>query len=788
MPNITYVTERDPWGNQTIDQALDTAFGSSNWSKVNSYSSSVFTQDQKYIYIDGSDSNANFADFVAANRTTMENWVAGGGTLFLNAARNYGGGDIDLGFGGVTLRNEFNDIAYAVPGESLFSYNYNGDEGTEWTGNSFGHDIVTDLDLTTGPVLSPLIRDEPDGGDFILAQMKWGSGTVFFGGMTTTDYHDPHPASEILLANILDYQFALPPSEPVYETNTLTNGADVFVASADGNYKVNGLLGDDRITTAGGNDVVDGGQGIDTISTGAGDDVIVYTRSSKGADVVDGGTGNDRIEATGAGTVIGLHSFTGIETITANGFADVRIVGSWQNEVLDFTGVSVQGIASIDGGTGNDTIVATENADTIIGNDGNDTLFGRGGDDTFQFYGNSGFDTIDGGEGVDTIEATAANVLLSWGSYTSVEVISGGGFANVGIVGSTGNDTIDLSSYVVSGIASIDGGKGNDTIIGTDGSDTIIGNVGNDQLSGGLGDDIFLFSGSSGIDVINGGDGFDTIRAGSVNSVLNWGSYTNIEAISGGGFANVTIIGSGAADAMDFSNMDVSGIANFDGKAGDDIITGTNEADTITGGDGRDILNGRDGNDTFLFSGNSGIDTIDGGAGYDTIRATSANSVLSWGSNTGIEEISGGGFANVRILGSSGSDVMDFSGMALNGIASISGGGGADTITGSVGADRFAYASVGDSRSNAADTIFGFQEGLDKIDLSAVDANSRVAGTQGFAFVGSTAFSGVAGQLRFDANPAGNTMVYGDVDGNSVADFTIVLDGYHNLTMTDFLF
>jgi hypothetical protein len=62
------------------------------------------------------------------------------------------------------------------------------------------------------------------------------------------------------------------------------------------------------------------------------------------------------------------------------------------------------------------------------------------------------------------------------------------------------------------------------------------------------------------------------------------------------------------------------------------------------------------------------------------------------------------------------------------------------------------------------------------------------AGAQDFTFIGSSSFSGVAGQLRVDTTNAGRMCVYGDVDGNGAADFSIFLDGRHALTASDFLF
>ena len=73
----------------------------------------------------------------------------------------------------------------------------------------------------------------------------------------------------------------------------------------------------------------------------------------------------------------------------------------------------------------------------------------------------------------------------------------------------------------------------------------------------------------------------------------------------------------------------------------------------------------------------------------------------------------------------------------------------------------------------------------DVIDLSAIDANSGLGGDQAFSFIGSGAFTNTAGELRF-ATVNGNTMVYGDTNGDGTADFAISVTGTHALTVDYF--
>ncbi|HEX9933541.1 MAG TPA: M10 family metallopeptidase C-terminal domain-containing protein, partial [Allosphingosinicella sp.] len=104
-------------------------------------------------------------------------------------------------------------------------------------------------------------------------------------------------------------------------------------------------------------------------------------------------------------------------------------------------------------------------------------------------------------------------------------------------------------------------------------------------------------------------------------------------------------------------------------------------------------------------------------------------------------------------------------------------GGGADLLAGGGGADVFQYRSASESSGMATDRIADFVSGTDRIDLAQIDANSAAAGDQAFAFVGSAAFSGVAGQLRAAFVGPNLWRVEGDVNGDFEADFVLEIVG-----------
>ncbi len=140
----------------------------------------------------------------------------------------------------------------------------------------------------------------------------------------------------------------------------------------------------------------------------------------------------------------------------------------------------------------------------------------------------------------------------------------------------------------------------------------------------------------------------------------------------------------------------------------------------------------------------------------------------------------------LRLLGGAGAD-------ALTGGANadlLFGAGGADTLRGGGGADTFQYRATSDSTLAGSDTILDFQSGLDKVDLSLIDANSGLDGDQAFAFIGNAAFGRVAGQLRAEFDAFQNRwIVQGDIDGDGAADIQILLatTGQQPIGAGDFL-
>ncbi|HYI64426.1 MAG TPA: M10 family metallopeptidase C-terminal domain-containing protein [Allosphingosinicella sp.] len=112
----------------------------------------------------------------------------------------------------------------------------------------------------------------------------------------------------------------------------------------------------------------------------------------------------------------------------------------------------------------------------------------------------------------------------------------------------------------------------------------------------------------------------------------------------------------------------------------------------------------------------------------------------------------------------------------------------ANQLTGGGGNDVFRWAAGTDAGTGAlADTITDLIRGNDQINLSDVDAKSGTAENDAFTFIATSAFSNVAGQLRYQVE-GGNARIQADLDGNGIADMEIVVINNTILAASDFVF
>jgi Ca2+-binding RTX toxin-like protein len=279
--------------------------------------------------------------------------------------------------------------------------------------------------------------------------------------------------------------------------------------------------------------------------------------------------------------------------------------------------------------------------------------------------------------------------------------------------------------------------------------------------------------GSVSVDVVNANAGFDLS-----DSYATAGSYQAAFLDLGGGPDDGT--GAGGLDIF----VGGSGNDTLIGGSGNDILRGGSGDDTLDGDSGTDLIDFSDGTSTGLYftltqsSADTDFNASDAGRGTDTYRnmegviGTNFNDILT-GSASG--DVLNGAGGNDTINGGSGSDT-------------IIGGAGQDMMTGGTDADTFIFLATSDSSAGGnRDVIMDFTPGSDKVDLSTIDANTVVPSYQAFTSVTQDTCA-QANSITWYQDVANNrTIIQGDVNGNTVADFEIQLTGLKTLTVDDFL-
>jgi trimeric autotransporter adhesin len=521
--------------------------------------------------------------------------------------------------------------------------------------------------------------------------------------------------------------------------NTLT-GAETAddLSGAGGNDTLAGLGGDDRLDGGTGDDTLEGGGGNDNLLAGAGNDTL---DGGGGDDALLAGDGNDTLR--GGMGLNAVDGGAGTDTISYdNAAAGVRI---------DLMNRRAEGAGRTDSLLGIENAIGSGFDDILIGDLTENTLVGGAGDDVLADALGVGADALDGGEGNDTA------------SYADASIVSGGVKVDLAIGGPQSPQRGGAADTLIS----------IENLIGSWASDVLKGDGGANRLMGSEGGDILM--GRGGDDILDGGNGFDMA------------SYAEASA---GVTVDLAIAGpqsTGEGTDTLISIEDVTGSAFADtlmGTAGWNVLIGGAGDDVLAGRGGGDRLEGDEGVDTVSYADASGRVQVDLSSASGWFPGMGVSDQLS-----GIENVIGTAFDD-RITGDAGSNALR--GEAGNDM--LGGGLGHDKLTGGGGSDIFDFNALAESGIGAGsrDLITDFQRGVDEIDLWDIDANTTRSGDQGFSFIGTAAFRGRAGELRYQTiDQAGTandiTVVSGDIDGDGVGDFEIEFLGLLQLVKNDFL-
>ncbi|RZI79734.1 MAG: hypothetical protein EOP38_24610, partial [Rubrivivax sp.] len=454
-----------------------------------------------------------------------------------------------------------------------------------------------------------------------------------------------------------------------------------------GNDLLIGNEGDDLLYGDAGIDTLDGGPGDDTYVFGRGDgqDRVVsdfgFTAGHRDQLVLGAGIGLADVDVS----VIGSDLLLSLKGSTdAVRVSDYFSLSPDRRLVIRFANGATWDAQAIDRkiNLANDQLMGTPNGEVLDGGFGDDLIEGQAGDDLL--YGDAGNDLLDGGSGSDVYvfgRGDGRDVVFTGpngvpGDRDQVQLGAGIGLADVD-VSSEGsdlllslkgsNDAVRIANYFspppdarvlirfADGAAwnalaidrklnagddqlmgspnaeVLDGGLGNDTLMGNEGDDLLYGDAGNDLLDGGMGSDTYVFG---------RGDGQDRLlpdwnpAPGQRDQVLLGADIgladvdINVEA----GDLLLKIKGStDSARLVDYFGQPIDSrpliqFANgaiWDPLAIDrklqpnnDMLEGGLNPDFLDGGLGDDVLMGREDDD--LLYGDAGNDTLDGGWGSDT--------------------------------------------------------------------------------------------------------------------------------------------------------------------------
>jgi Ca2+-binding RTX toxin-like protein len=542
-------------------------------------------------------------------------------------------------------------------------------------------------------------------------------------------------------------------------------------------------------------------QGLLSIFSDTLDNTVTISRNAAGTILINGGAvsvvggtptvantaliqafglaGNDNLsldESNGALPASQLFGGTGNDTV-AGGAGGDKLFGQSDNDVILGKG----GFDLLFGGSGNDTLTGGDADDQVFGESGNDLMIWNPGDDTDLFEGGADIDTaqVNGGNGAEVFSVTANGARVRFDRLDPAPfAIDIGTTENLVLNANGGDDFFSATGNLAALIKlTVDGGAGNDTILGSNGKDILLGGTGDDFIDGQQGDDVaFLGAGNDtfqwdpgdGSDVVEGQDGTDTLlfngsagneifeasaNGGRVlftrnigNIVMDLDDVEVIDLNTLGGDDTVTVNDLSGTDVVEV-NIDLAGViggTGGDGKADTVIVNGTNGddlVDVVGAGDNLSILglaarvnvsNSEGANDALVINALGGDDvvtattlpagiaklTIDGGAGDDTIFGSQGADVFLGGD--GNDSVFGDNGNDIALLGA-GDDVFQWDP-----------GDGNDTVEGQDGVDTLLF-----NGSNTAENVDILANGgralflrnvanvtMDLNDVEAIDFNA----------------------------------------------------------------
>ncbi len=559
----------------------------------------------------------------------------------------------------------------------------NGNEDDDTVRGGAGNDVVN-----LGPGNDRFIWNPGDGSDIVegdldidTVEVNGGNGDEEFtvtanGDRVRFDRLSPAPffldigACENLVLN------AQGGNDTVSCTGNLAALIAITIDGGDGSDTLRGSNGADVLIGGPGNDFIDGQQGNDIAFLGDGDDVFQWDPGD-GSDTVEGQAGLDTLLFNGS-------AGSEIFDFAANG-PRLRFTRNLGSIVMDVNGVERVNLQAL-GGT--DMIVVNDLAGTDVA-EINSNLAGTLGGLT----GDAQIDNVivNATIGDDDVTITNSfNGVLVAGLVPVVNVIAAElALDRLTVNGLGGDDTLQAIGLAAGVIGlTINGGPGNDTLVGSAGIDELNGNEDNDTVRGGGGNDLinlgpgndrFQWIPGDGIAMVDGDLGIDTVEVNGGDDAEDFtitanGDRVRFDRISPAPFfldigtsENLLLNAQGGNDTVSCTGGLAALIAiTIDGGDGSDTLRGSNGADVLIGGPGNDFIDGQQGNDIAFLGDGDDVFQWDPGDGSDIIEGQLGQDTLLFNGSAGSEifDLSANG-QRLRFTRNLGNIVMDVNGVEL---------------------------------------------------------------------------------------------------------------------------
>jgi len=500
--------------------------------------------------------------------------------------------------------------------------------------------------------------------------------------------------------------------------------------------------------------------------------------------------------AGGGNNIISIAGTVELNTIALFGDDSIRIAASGSVYTGSFS-------AAISTGSGGGSSVV-ENAGTITSAWG-EAVFASGAFDSIRNAGQmSGYQGVRPGSDGDSNQSLlnsgqiygtsqAVSILGSLAKVINTGVIESGHGAAISVYGEFNGATSQATQQVIANLGTITTASDYGIYVALNLTDSMFSLTNSGTIfsrsfaliSLGQSDDVVVNTGTI-MGAVDLGDGDDRYKGqgGMLSGTLVLGNGNDVADLRQG------IVAGGVAGGAGYDTYYLSDSATvlieYDDQTTDTVFAACNyrlaaHIETLTlldggaySGDGNSAANLITGNASAnRLTGLDGLDTVPGGLGDDRILGGTENDVLN--GDAGDDAIKGGS-GNDTLRGGDEDDVL-------------TGGEGRDNLGGDAGAAVFVFARLAHSGTTAtkADSIVDFTSGDALTDLSRIDARStNPTPNDAFTFIGSAAFSNVAGQLRFSVVGT-YVLVEMDVNGDSVVDSAIRLNGLTGLNASDFV-